>query len=76
MEAKFGGHGLPGFEDFALFCLPSKRPKFPFESWTIVHGGQKIESKLWQQTLCRCTLNFIGSVYIYIHIYIYIYKLA
>ena len=56
MEAKFGGHGLPGFEDFVLFCLPSKQPKFPFESWTIVHGDQKIESKLWQQTLCTCIL--------------------
>ena len=26
------------------FYLPSKQPNFPFGPWTIVHGGQKIES--------------------------------
>ena len=46
MQTNFGGPGLSGFGDFALFHLPSKRPKFPFGPWTIhvVHGGQKIES--------------------------------
>ena len=44
METKFGGHGFFSFGDIAPFCLPSKRPKFPFGPWTIVHGGQKIES--------------------------------
>ena len=43
IQTNFGGHGLSGFGDFAPFHLPSKRPKFPFEPWTIVHGGQKIE---------------------------------
>ena len=38
MQANFGGHGHSGFGDFAYFCLPSKRPKFP-----LVHGHQKIE---------------------------------
>ena len=44
METKFGGRDFFGFGDIAPFCLPSKRPKFPFGPWTIVHGGQKIES--------------------------------
>ena len=43
METKFGGRGFSSFRDFAPFCLPSKRPKFPFGPWT-VHGGQKKES--------------------------------
>ena len=43
METNFGGHGISGFGDFAPFQTPSKRPKFPFGPWTIVHGGQKIE---------------------------------
>ena len=43
MENKFGGCDLSGFGDFVPFCLPSKRAKFPFRPWTIVHGGQKIE---------------------------------
>ena len=30
-------------EILLLFQTPSKRPKFPFRPWTIVHGGQKIE---------------------------------
>ena len=30
-------------EILPLFHLPSKRPKFPFKPWTIVHEGQKIE---------------------------------
>ena len=44
METNFGGCGLSGFRDFAPFHLSSKRPKFHFRPWTIVHGGQKIES--------------------------------
>ena len=44
MQFNFGGHGLFGFGDFAPFSLPSKRSKFPFGPWAIVHGGQKIES--------------------------------
>ena len=43
MQTNFGGRGFSSFGDFASFCLPSK-PKFPFGPWTIVHGGQKIES--------------------------------
>ena len=43
METNFGGRGISGFGVMAPFSLPSKRPKFPFEPWTIVHGGQKIE---------------------------------
>ena len=31
-------------EILLLFRLPSKWPNFPFGPWTIVHGGQKIES--------------------------------
>ena len=42
MQTKFGGHGFSGFGDFATFqtCMA----KIPFGPWTIVHGGQKIES--------------------------------
>ena len=43
IQTNFGGSGLSGFGVMASFCLPSKRPKFPFGPWTIVHGGQKIE---------------------------------
>ena len=39
METNFGGHGLSSFRDFALFCLPSKVNKFPFQIMDyIVHG--------------------------------------
>ena len=41
MYMKFGGQGLSGFRDFAPFQI---WPNFPFRPWTIVHGGQKIES--------------------------------
>ena len=34
----------PVSEILALYHLPSKQQKFPFEPWAIVHGGQKIES--------------------------------
>ena len=41
MQTNFGGHGLFGFGDFATFQF---WPKFPFGSWTIIHGGQTTES--------------------------------
>ena len=41
METNFGGCGLFGFRDFAHVQI---WPNFPFEPWTIVHGGQRIES--------------------------------
>ena len=41
MHTSFGGCGFFGFGDMATF---QKRPNFPFGPWTIVHGGQKIES--------------------------------
>ena len=41
MCTNFGGCDLFGFGDTATF---KKWPNFPFEPWTIVHGGQKIES--------------------------------
>ena len=44
MQANFGGRGLSSFEGFDPFRLPSKTTKIPFGPWTIVHGGQKIES--------------------------------
>ena len=44
MQNIFGGRGTYGSKDIAHFCLPSKRPKFRFRPWAIVHGGQKIES--------------------------------
>ena len=44
MYTKLGVCSLSVFGDFAPFCFPSKQPKFPFRAWTIVHGGQKIES--------------------------------
>ena len=36
-----GGCGLSGFGDIATFQI---WPNFSFRPWTIVHGGQKIES--------------------------------
>ena len=35
----FGGRGLSTFGDIATF---KKQPNFPFGTWTIVHGHQKI----------------------------------
>ena len=40
MYISFGGRGLSGFGDMVTF---QKRPNFPFGTWTIVHGHQKIE---------------------------------
>ena len=39
MYTSFGGRGLSGFGDMATF---QKRPNFPFDPWTIVHGHRKI----------------------------------
>ena len=36
----FDGCGLSSFGDIATF---QKRPNFPFEAWTIVHGHGKIQ---------------------------------
>ena len=48
MENNFGGHGLSDIRVMVplwfLFACLQKRPRFPFGPWTIVHGGQKIES--------------------------------
>ena len=41
MYTSFGGCGLSGFGDIPTF---QKRPNFPFEAWTIVHGHGKIQS--------------------------------
>ena len=39
MHTNFGGCDHSGFGDIATF---QKRPIFPFDPWTIVHGHQKI----------------------------------
>ena len=44
METNFDERGFSGFRDSAPFVCLQKRPKFPFGPWTIVHGGQKLES--------------------------------
>ena len=44
VQTNFGGHDLFGFGVMSPFTCLQKRPKFPFEPWAIVHGGQKIES--------------------------------
>ena len=41
MYTNFSGHGLSGFGDKISFQI---RQNFPFGPWTIVHGGQNIES--------------------------------
>ena len=41
MYTSFGGRDPSGFGDMATF---QKRPNFPFEAWTIVHGHGKIQS--------------------------------
>ena len=38
MYTNFGGRDLSGFGDTAT---SQKRPNFPFDPWTIVHGHQK-----------------------------------
>ena len=43
MQTNFGGRDFSSFGDFAHFSFASKRAKFPFGPWAIVHGGQKIE---------------------------------
>ena len=39
IHTSFGGRDFFGFGDMATF---QKRPNFPFEAWTIVHGHRKI----------------------------------
>ena len=39
MYTNFGGRDFSGFGDTAT---SQKRPNFPFDPWTIVHGQQKI----------------------------------
>ena len=41
MHTNFGGRDLSGFGDIATF---QKRPNFPFNPWTIVHGHRKVYS--------------------------------
>ena len=63
MQANFDGHGLFIYGDLVPSSLPSKTAKFPFRPWTIVHGGQKIESaqKIWQVEDVKCMqANFGG----------------
>ena len=43
MQTNFDGRSFSSFGVMAPFCLPPKRPNFPFGPWAIVHGGQKIE---------------------------------
>ena len=51
MYTSFGGCGLSGFGDIATF---QKRPNFPFEAWTIVHGHGKIQSiGIGSKNLCK-----------------------
>ena len=64
----FGGRGLSGFGDMATF---QKRPNFPFDPWTIVHGHQKIESiGIGSKNSCKyglmshaCTPILVGVVF-------------
>ena len=44
MQTNFGGCGLPSFGDLTPFFFVQKLSKFPFGPWTIIYGGQKIES--------------------------------
>ena len=46
IHTNFGGHSFFGFGDVATF---QKRPNFPFEAWTIVHGHRKIEMESAQK---------------------------
>ena len=51
MHTSFGGRDLSGFGDMATF---QKRPNFPFEAWTIVHGHGKIQSiRIGSKNLCK-----------------------
>ena len=63
----FGGCGLSSFGDIATF---QKRPNFPFEAWTIVHGHGKIQligidsknSCKYGLMLSACTPILVGVV--------------
>ena len=51
MHTSFGRRGLSVFGDMATF---QKRPNFPFDPWTIIHGHRKIESiGIGSKNLCK-----------------------
>ena len=51
MHTSFGGRDPSGFGDMATF---QKRPNFPFEAWTIVHGHGKIQLiGIGSKNLCK-----------------------
>ena len=55
---------------FRRYCYSQKRPNFPFEAWTIVHGHQKIQSiGIGSKNSCKyglmssaCTPILVGVV--------------
>ena len=51
IHTSFGGRDPSGFGDMATF---QKRPNFPFNPWTIVHGHGKIQSiGIGSKNLCK-----------------------
>ena len=51
MHTNFGDCDLSGFGDMATF---QKRPNFPFDPWTIVHGHRKIQLiGIGSKNLCK-----------------------
>ena len=58
MHTNFGGRDLSSFGDTATL---KKRPNFPFDPWTIVHGHQKFNrSELAQKihaSRCWCNIH-------------------
>ena len=55
---------------FRRYCNSQKRPNFPFQPWTIVHGRQKIEvNRIGSKNSCKyglmssaCTPILVGVV--------------
>ena len=48
MQTNFGGHGLSGFGDFVLFCLPSKTAKISL--WTMDYSPWSSKNLIdWNQ---------------------------
>ena len=64
METNFGGHGLSGFRDFALFRLPSKVDKFPFQIMDyIVHGVKYVTMYMYNAFIDLLGVQIVISLY-------------
>ena len=66
-----------------IFRFPSKQPKFSFRPWTIVHGGQKIESaqkihasRGWREMHANQFLGMCLSSFVDFASFLFAFKIA